>query len=110
MNQVIVTTPEQLYQTVQQAVAEALANIQQPGDEKAWTYQQCADYLGVSLNTLRQMVDQKQIPYFELPTGASTKRAIRFHPHEVRNWKPSNQTQVNYQLKRKRQYGYTNGH
>ena len=89
MSQVIVTSPEQLQTLIAAAVQGAIANMPAP-DEKTWGWNECAEHLNVGLNVLRSLVDADQIPYFEIPSsGTGQKRMIRFHPHEIRSWRPN---------------------
>lgn len=87
-NQVIVTSPAELRDIVNQAVQSAISRNSAPADDaRAWGWDECADYLGVSPNTLRGMVDAGQIPFFSIPsTGKGLKRIIRFHPAKIRAW------------------------
>lgn len=88
MSQIILSTPEQLETLIADAIHKALATMPAK-DEKTWGWERCAEHLNIGLNVLRSLVENEEIPYFEIPSsGTGQKRMIRFHPHEIRAWKP----------------------
>jgi hypothetical protein len=47
-----------------------------------WTPQECADYLRVSLKTLRRV----NVPRLKLPSGRGERTLIRYQPEAVQRW------------------------
>lgn len=87
MSQVIVMSPAELREMMTQVLRSVAAQNVPPDDARAWGWDECAEYLGVSPNTLRSMVAAGTIPFFQIPsTGKGVKRIIRFHPSKIRAW------------------------
>lgn len=54
-----------------------------------WTIDDVADYLGVSPRTIHRLIaDDPTFP----PAIRVTRRALRWHPHDIEQWARSRQT------------------
>ena len=67
-------------------VAERLAGEGGLSPGRLWTEEDCANYLGVSVPTVRRLRSAGQIPFVTLDGRGQKRGVVRFEPLQVAAW------------------------
>ena len=94
MNNIIVTTPEELERIITKSVAEAMAGKVPQSEPDFISIDQAAELVNLSKHTIYSMVNKREIPYYK------RGKRLYFKKPELQNWIGSQKVRSREELQR----------